>query len=140
MVLQRWQTVLLFISIVLISIFSVSNYATLISSDGGQTVLSASSNTGYWIYNMVIILLLLISIFQFKNLTCQKILIWLSAAMMGGSAIWGYNYLHRLAAPQNMVHLNVSWVLLIVAFGFALISIILITRDQRILKSYDRIR
>lgn len=140
MVIQRWQTVLLFLALVLVSIFSVSNYATLIQPDNMEMTVSASANTGYWLYNVAIILILLISIFQFKTPKLQKTFVLIAAAMIGGTAIWGYNYLQRLGIGSVDVHLNVSWILLIIAFGFTVISFFLICKDQRLLKSYDRIR
>ena len=140
MVLQRWQTVLLFISLVLISIFSVSNYGTLEMADGGQLSIMASENTGYWLYNLAIVLILLISIFQFKTPGWQKTFIVIALLMMVGTAIWGCLYLNNLTMSGGAMHLNISWILLIVAFGLSLVSFFLICSDQRKLKAADRIR
>lgn len=139
MVIQRWQSLLLFVSLVLMSIFSVSNYAT-IYSDGGNTIINASANTGYWIFNILIVLVLLVSIFLFKKLNVQKFFVCLGIIMMGTTAIWGYNYLHQLAGEGDVVKLGFSWILLIVAFGLSIISFFCIGADQKLLKSYDRLR
>lgn len=140
MVIQRWQTVFLFISLVLVSIFSVSNFGTIEDMNSVHTVVNASSNIGYWLYNLAIVLILLISIFMFKKQNVQKLLVLLSAAMMGGSAMWGYNYLHFITPAQSIMHYSISWVLLIVAFGLSLCAYFLILSDQRLLKSADRLR
>lgn len=139
MVIQRWQSLLLFISLVLMSIFSVSNYAT-IYTDGGNCIINASSNTGYWIFNILIVLVLLIAIFLFKKLNVQKFFVVLGIVMMAATAIWGYNYLHQIASADAVVKLGFSWILLIVAFGLSIISFICIGSDQKLLKSYDRLR
>lgn len=135
MVIQRWQSLLLFISVALMAIFSVSDYGKAMSGNT-ETFIAVSQNTGYWIYNIIIAIILFISIFMFKNLGAQKCLVILSALMMGGSAIWGFNYLHQMSS----VSLTYSWILLIVAFGLTVISYFLIAADQRLLKSYDRLR
>lgn len=140
MVIQRWQSVLLFIALVLVSIFCVSAYGKFIMPDDVIISVIASTNTGYWLYNMGIVLLLLISIFLFKTPGWQKCLIWISIFMMGGSAIWGYNYLHAIVPQGATVTLGLSWILLCVAFGLAIVSLFLIAADQKLLKSYDRIR
>lgn len=139
MVIQRWQSLLLFISLVLISIFSVSNYGTLHTSDA-QFIVNASNNTGYWFFNLAIILLLLVSIFMFKMLNVQKLLVAIATIAMGADAIWGYKYLHLLANSEASVSFGASWILLIVAFGLTIISFFLICADQKLLRSYDRLR
>lgn len=140
MVIQRWQTVFLFVSLVLLAIFSVSEYGVFHLADGAELPIQASENIGYWIYNIVIVLLLLIAIFLFKNPGLQKTLIIVGILMMGGSAIWGYNYLHSIVIDGASLSLTYSWILLIVAFGLSIFSIVLISSDQSRLRAADRLR
>lgn len=140
MVLQRWQSLLLFIAVVLMGIFSVSAYGVKESPDMLSTGIYASENTGYWFLNILTAVVLFIAIFMFKKLNAQKCLVLLACGMMGASAIWGYNYLHRLSVAPVECHLTYTWILLIVAFGLSVISLFLIGADQKLLKSYDRIR
>ena len=134
MVIQRWQSLLLFIAVVLMAIFSVSNIANI--SQGQEMVgISAQSNVGYWFLNIATAVVMFVAIFMFKQLNVQKCLVGLSCLMMGASAIWGFNYFRGLGGE-----LTFSWILLIVSFGFAVISFILIGKDQKLLKSYDRLR
>lgn len=135
MVLQRWQSLLLFIALVLVATFSVSNYATIDSN-----VLNASGNLGYWFYNMAIVLLLLVSIFLFRHLSLQKILVVVSALMMCGSAVWGFCFLRSLSGEGSVMQFGISWILLAVAFVLALVSWCLINKDYKLLRSAYKLR
>lgn len=140
MVIQRWQSLLLFIGVILMAIFSVSAYAYFTTHDGIDTGIYLSENIGYWILNILIAFVLFLSIFAFRNLKVQKLLVLLSILMMVASAIWGLLYVSGLSKQGVEVHLTYSWILLIVSFGLAIISLILINADQKLLKSYDRLR
>lgn len=67
MVLQRWQTVLLFLAFVLMTVFCV----TPIASDAAGTSVFPWFNIPFLILNIVVALLLFIDIFLYRNLRLQ---------------------------------------------------------------------
>lgn len=139
MVIQRWQSLLLFISLVLVAIFSVSNYATLHGEV--DLTLNAATNAGYWLYNMAATLVLLVSIFMFRRLKLQQRLVRLAAFMLCGTAVWGYCYLCGLATDAQMsLSLGYSWILLAVAFVLAIVASCLIGKDYKLIYHSERLR
>lgn len=156
MVIQRWQSLLLFIAAVAMFAFSFLslgqvqlpdyslNFTTLgFTIEGNST---GDSLTGYymhtWCFFIVSLMcgiLPLINIFLYRNLKLQKticligILFILAAVSIG----CGYGYF----AFDGYA---VSWSSLIIAPALALIAIIMayyrINADQKLLKSADRIR
>lgn len=156
MVIQRWQSVLLFIAAVAMFIFTFLslgqvqlpeyslNFTTLGFCIEGQP--AAGQPSGFymhtWLFFIVSIMcgvLPLINIFLFRNLILQKkiclieILFLLACISIG----CGYGYC-------SFNGYSVSWSSLIVAPGIALVATLMayarIRADQRLLKSADRIR
>lgn len=158
MVLQRWQSVYLFVAAVLMLIYAFSPIAEL-SVDSATYVLSMccieriedttqsaindggyniSYIWGFFVIAILIVILSVVTIFKFKNLKFQKKLCVISGSL---TAI-------LLASLMIFVYLidcdmySVSYTNLLPIF--ALIMFYLadrgISKDQKILSSYDRIR
>lgn len=140
MVIQRWQSLLLFISMVLVAIFSVSDYASIVVDDKMTIILNASENIGYWILNILTAVMLLLSIFLFKKPSKQKLTVILSSLLMIASAIWGLLYIKIGASDCESYRFGLSWILLFAAFVMTVVAYFCIVADQKLLKSYDRIR
>ena len=156
MVIQRWQSILLFIAFVAMTTFSflslgqvqlqdyTLNYTTIGFSIEGVSTNEAPSGDYIhtWIFFIISIMcaiIPLINIFLFKNLKLQKtlcligILFILAAVSIG----CGYGYC-------TFEDASVSWSSLIIAPLLALVATIMayarINSDQRMLRSVDRIR
>lgn len=143
MVIQRWQSMLLFIAVVLMGIFSVSDYVRFDSPQLLPTDIFDSGNMCYRFLNVLIAAVLFVSIFLFKKLNLQKCFVFIACAMMVVSAIWGWYKINRFVAEIpgcDVFHFTASWILLIAAFVLSLISLFFIQADRNLLKSYDRLR
>lgn len=156
MVIQRWQSVLLFIAAAVMACFTFMslgqvqltdyslNFTTLgftyegIATDGAPTGY-AFHTWPFFIVSLLSFLLPFINIFLFKNLRLQKrvcvIEVFFLLAVLAIGCTYGY---YHFADAQ------VSWSSLIVAPLLALIADVLaynrICRDHRLLRAADRLR
>lgn len=141
MVIQRWQTVFLFVATILMVIFSITPMAN-VALDAEVAALRPSDYPVYLTLNLLIAVLLFIAIFLYRNLRRQRTVTLVSMVLMAASAVAGGMTLFGPAAPKGAVEL--VWaggiLLLIAALVFALFAYRGIGKDQRTLSSYDRIR
>lgn len=164
MVLQRWQSVFLFLAAIFIAILpffsimefqtptAVYDYSVLgLTMQGIPTTPNATANAqlaetvyswGFIALNALIALFLIVTIFTYKTLKTQKkfckIAIALIVCLCASIGIYSYFLVEGLQSES----LNISGAVLLPVV--ALILIIMahnrIGRDQKILSSYDRIR
>lgn len=141
MVIQRWQTVFLFIATVLVALFTFMPFASA-TVDSQVADLHPKDFPVYLILNLLIAILLLLAIFMYRNLKLQKKVALLSMLLMCCSAVCGGFLLYGPNAPKGAVEL--VWaggiLLLLGALVFAILAYRGIGKDQRTLSSYDRIR
>lgn len=156
MVIQRWQSVLLFIVTVMMACFTFMslgqvqltdyslNFTTLgftyegIPSQGGETGYYMHT-WAFFIVSLLSMVLPLINIFLFKNLKLQKnvciIEIFLLLALLAIGVVYGYYHFDTT---------TVSWSSIIIAPLIAFVADLMaynrISSDQRLLKAADRIR
>lgn len=156
MVIQRWQTVLLFVAAALMAVFSfvslgqiqlpeqTLDFTTLGFNVEGESTGNAPSGyiTHTWIFFLLSImsaLLSLIAIFLYNNMPFQKKICLVTIVFIISSAatgcIYGYN-------TFDGAHVN--WSSMIIAPALAFISVCLayrrISADQKLLRASDRIR
>lgn len=141
MVIQRWQTVLLFIATVLMVVFMFVPMATF--GEGELSVpVRPTHYPGYVVLNVVIALMLFISIFMYRNIKMQRRITIISILMIAVSAVTGGLYIYGPAGPSGAV--EIVWtggvLLLILACLFAIGAYRRIVADQKLLSSADRIR
>lgn len=141
MVIQRWQTVFLFIATMLMALFTFMPFASA-TIDAQIVDLHPKDFPVYLILNLLIAILLFLAIFMYRNLKLQKKVTLLSMVLMLCSAVTGGFLLYGPNAPEGAVKL--VWaggiLLLIGALVFAVLAYRGIGKDQRTLSSYDRIR
>ncbi len=136
MVIQRWQSVFLFLASVMMGIFSFVPFATQVS---GEEILQFTPMDApvYCTLNLLIALLLLLAIFMFKNIKRQKTVTLVSVVLMVASAVSGGVIVYSGG-------MAVDWtggVLLLICSGvLALAAYRRIVADERLLRSYDRLR
>lgn len=144
MVIQRWQSLFLFIAVVLMGIFSVSTLATITSPTGAYTEVAfqAYDEWGYFLLNIVTTILVLLSIFLFKQTSVQRTIVLVSMLLMVISAVCGLWIFFDLMGQNQgeTVKLSLSGILLCCSFVLCLLAYIFISKDEKLLRSYDRIR
>lgn len=141
MVIQRWQTVFLFIATVLVVIFMLVPFANVTGAEG-ITQLKPGHYTGYLILNVVIAVILFLSIFLYRNLRFQKKITLISMVMLAVSVVTGGFCLYGPQVPWTEV--EIIWgggiVLLIIALLLALAAYRRMSADQKLLSDSGRIR
>lgn len=141
MVLQRWQTVFLFLGAVCMVLFTFMPFAS-VNIDAQVAQLHPKDYPVYLVLNLLTAVILLIAIFKYRNLKQQKKVTLLSILLICCSAVTGGFLLFGPNAPQSAVEL--VWaggiLLLVAALICALAAYRGISKDQRTLSSYDRIR
>lgn len=141
MVIQRWQTVFLFIAVVAMVLFIILPFANVTIDDQIFQV-KPSHFIGYLTLNIVIALMLFISIFLYRNIRFQKKITLISIIMIAVSAVTGGLCLYGPQAKWNDVSL--IWeggiLLLIISLILALMAYRRMTADQKLLSDSGRIR
>lgn len=96
----------------------------------------------YMILNVVIALIMFIAIFMYKNPKKQKMVAMMSILLIAASAVTGGLLLFGPNAPQGIV--KIEWfggvMLLMITLALVIAARRGITRDIKLLSSYDRIR
>lgn len=141
MVIQRWQTVFLFVATVLMALFTFMPYAE-VSMNQALIEFSPADSKVYLIVNLLTVVLAFISIFMYRNLSQQKravklvILLEVCSAITGGLILFGPN------APEGSVSLIFAGgvLFLVGALIFSILALRGIKKDKKTLESYDRLR
>lgn len=141
MVIQRWQTVFLFLAALVVVIFTLVPFAN-ITTDEGLLQLRPAHFVGWMTLNVVIALLLFIAIFLYRNIKFQKKVTLISIVMIVVSAVTGGLCLY---GPQvSFKEVDIIWgggiVLLLLAALLAIWAYRRMTADQRLLSDSSRIR
>ena len=142
MVIQRWQSVFLLLAAILMALFTFMPFASVTFAELQAIDISPKDFPVYLVVNLLTIVLLLISIFLYRNLKLQKKITKLSILLVCGSAVTGAVIMYGPNAPEGTVApIFAGGVLLLVgAVIFATLALRGIKKDQRTLASYDRIR
>lgn len=137
MVIQRWQSVFLLLSAVMMGIFTFTPFAQVSIDNTTLCISSHNSSIPYLVLNILIDILTLISIFLYKNLKQQKSITLITILLTIASIVSGI-----LLAKSIGSDVNWNWTCCL-----PILSIILLfmahsrmRADERLLKSYDRIR
>lgn len=133
MVIQRWQSLYLLIASIFMGLFC---YMPMVSVENGE--LSVYHYPVYLTLNMLITLLLIISIFLYKNLARQKTIVKICMMLNVSSIIAGALILYNIWT--DVVDCNGALLLVVATLGITLGAYRYIVADERLLKSYDRIR
>ena len=154
MIIQRWQTVLLFIVAVMMALFSFCslgqiqtfNYSYNIAALGIENI--TGQNSGYdvptiyiFIMSLLSVVLSVIAIFSFKNLRFQKRLCLLIALLIIACCLCIFLDVYSFSGNVDS---TVGWSSVIAAPFIALIAVLcawrLINSDKKKLDSLDRLR
>lgn len=139
MVIQRLQSLYLFIGAVLMVVFLFIPMAT---TDASPEAIRPKDFPVYLILNVVIALILFIAIFMYKNPKKQKMVTMMSILLIAASAVTGVLLLYGPNAPQGFVNIELCGGVLFLVITLVLVIAARrgIARDIKLLSSYDRIR
>lgn len=133
MVIQRWQSVLLFISALCMAIVCFIPFAT-----AGSDLVMPSDLTVFMVLNITTAVLLLVAIFMFNNMPRQRLITLLGIFLMLVSFFTG-----ATSAYLNYEDVNLAiggCALFLVALITAIWAYRRIGADQKLLRAADRLR
>lgn len=140
MVIQRWQSVLLLIAVVLMCIFCATPYAHLKATEAAAASdIFVSDAPVLMILNILIAALLFISIFLFKNLKLQMKVTLISIVLIAASLVT-CGFIIYASMPDAELIWTGGVLLLIGAMIFAIAGLRFMRKDHKLLRSYDRLR
>lgn len=134
MVIQRWQTVYLFLASIMMGFFC---YLPLASY--GDIDFCPYQQPVYLTLNVLISVLSLIAIFLYKNLSRQQTVVKVNAFFIAVSAVVGAVIVY-MNVPEVEVIWTVGPLLLICSFLMTIGALRRIKHDEKLLKAADRIR
>lgn len=139
MVIQRWQTLFLLVAAALMGIFCLTPVAMHTPAGGQEMRIFVKDAPVFMVLNILITLLLLIDIFQYKDLKRQMTLTSVCMLLIAAALITGGIILYG-----NMPDAEPVWcggpLLPVFALIFSLMAYVRMRHDLRILRSYDRLR
>ena len=138
MVIQRWQSLILLIAVVVMSLFCFTPWAQVVTTDT-VTPLYVTDTPVFLTLNLLIAALLFISIFMYKNLRQQMRVVQLTILLISASIVTGAAILF-VGRPEAEQIFAGGTSLLVVALILAIAAYRFMRRDRRILSSYDRLR
>lgn len=138
MIIQRWQNLLLFIALLLMCVFFFTPYAT-VAVQGGVEEIYAYSAPVFLTLNLVIFVMLIIAIAFFKNLKKQRTVtattILLLVASVASAIIMACN-----ASPEAQLVWLGGVSMPVLAVLCCVVAYVCMGKDQKKLRSYDRLR
>ena len=140
MVIQRWQSVLLLIAVVLMCIFCATPYAQVKAIESADpTPVFAADAPVFLILNIVIAALLFIAIFLFKNLKLQMRVTHITILLIAASIVT-CGFILYASMPDAELIWTGGVLLLVAAMVCALFGLRFMRKDRNLLRSYDRLR
>lgn len=140
MVIQRWQSVLLLLSVVLMCIFCATPYAQITAAETAvSTPVYAADAPVFLILNIAIAAILFIAIFLFKNLRLQMRVTLISIVLIVASMVT-CAILMTVNTPDAELIWTGGVVLLVAALICAVFGLRFMRKDHNLLRSYDRLR
>ena len=138
MVIQRWQSVFLLLGAIAMAIFCFVPMGSF--SDGDSVInLMPVDYPVFLTVNILVAVLLFIAIFLFKNTRRHKTVTLVSMLLIATSAVTGGFLIYGDSRGAEIEWLG-GVILLVITLVFALAAYRGISHDERLLRSYDRIR
>lgn len=142
MVIQRWQTVFLLLASIFVIVFCFVPVGALTDQAGDTSIVTPAGYTPYLILNLVAAALLLIAIFMFSNTRRQRSITLIAMLLIVVSIGIGVYFICSAASASSVSagSFGAGSILLPAALLAAIIAYRLILSDEKLLKSYDRLR
>lgn len=142
MVIQRWQSLLLLIAVVLMCVFCATPFATVPAAEtvGGEvTEVFVKDAPVFMIINILIAVLLFISIFLYKDLK-RQMTVTLASIVLIAASIVTCGFILYVGMPDATLIWFGGVTLLVVSLILAVFAYRFMRRDRNLLRSYDRLR
>ena len=140
MVIQRWQSVLLLLAVIAMAVFCLTPFAYYEPTDEGTTSMIMAKDAPVLLtVSVLIAVLLLLTIFMYKNLRRQMTMTVLSMVLIAAAIVTGIFIVYNVYPDASFVIFG-GIMLLVVTLVLALGAYRLMKSDWRKLRSYDRLR
>ncbi|MDE5935452.1 MAG: DUF4293 domain-containing protein [Muribaculaceae bacterium] len=140
MVIQRWQSLFLFISAILVAAFCYIPVGCLTDEAGAIHIIRPDGYTPYLILNIATAVILFIAIFMFRNTRRQKLATLIAMLLILVSTATGVYFIITATQEVTTGSFNVGCLTLPAALVFAFMAYRRILADEKLLRSYDRLR
>ena len=145
MVLQRWQSVWLLVSAICVALFCFLPVASIAFEEpaaaaGSFTAITPTDNWAVLTVGILVVVLLLVSIFSFRDTRRQKIMTIVSILLMCVLAVCASLMVYNTLAPGVSAEPLGSSLLLLGAIIFAILAYRGIRHDEKLLRAADRLR
>lgn len=139
MVIQRWQTVLLALAVIVMAIFCSTPFATVSAAAEQVEGVYLKDAPVLMIVSILIGIVLFLSIFMYKDLKRQMTMTLVSMVLLVAAIVTGIFIVYYAMPDAHLVILG-GVTLLVVTFILALGAYTMMNRDRKILDSYNRLR
>lgn len=139
MVIQRWQTVLLALAVIVMAIFCSTPFATVSATAEQVENVYLKDAPVLMIVSILIGVVLFLSIFMYKDLKRQMTMTLVSMVLLVAAIVTGI-FIVYYAMPDAQLVILGGVTLLVVTFVLALGAYTMMNRDRKLLDSYNRLR
>lgn len=139
MVIQRWQTVLLALAVIVMAIFCSTPFATVSATAEQVESVYLKDAPVLMIVSILIGVVLFMSIFMYKDLKRQMTMTLVSMVLLVAAIVTGI-FIVYYAMPDAQLVIFGGVTLLVVTFVLALGAYSMMNRDRKLLDSYNRLR
>ncbi len=139
MVIQRWQTVLLALAVIVMAIFCSTPFATVSATAEQVESVYLKDAPVLMIVSILIGVVLFLSIFMYKDLKRQMTMTLVSMVLLVAAIVTGIFIVYYAMPDAKLVILG-GVTLLVVTFILALGAYSMMNRDSKLLDSYNRLR
>lgn len=139
MVIQRWQTVLLALAVIVMAIFCSTPFATVSATAEQVESVYLKDAPVLMIVSILIGVVLFLSIFMYKDLKRQMTMTLVSMVLLVAAIVTGI-FIVYYAMPDAQLVIFGGVTLLVVTFVLALGAYSMMNRDRKLLDSYNRLR
>lgn len=141
MVIQRWQSLLLLLAVILMGIFCSTPYAHIaaVEATAAPTPVFVYEAPVFLTLNITVAVILFIAIFLYKDLRRQMTVTLVSIVLICASIVMGAFMLFSTMPDAELVWTG-GVLLLLVALVCAIAAYRFMRKDRNLLRSYDRLR
>lgn len=139
MVIQRWQSVLLLLAVIMVAIFCATPFATYPGITGDAACVHVFDVPVLMIVSSLAGILLLLSIFMYKNLKHQMTVTLISAVLVVAAIATCISVTYNAFSGARLVFAG-GVMSLVLALLLSIGAHRLMGKDLRKLRSYDRLR
>ena len=140
MIIQRWQNLLLFVSALLMCVFFFTPFASVDAPEGlGDIAIYAYSFPVFLTLNLAIFIMMIIAIALFRNLKKQRLVTATTILLLIASVVCAVIMVNNTIPGAQLEWLG-GISMPVISAVCCLVAYICMGKDQKKLRSYDRLR